>query len=47
MDISFDQNIPGSDDIVYNWIVAIHQVSNNTIDGYKCKYLSIKCPQNF
>ena len=33
MDRNFDQNILGSDDIVYNWILAIHQVSNNTIDG--------------
>ena len=47
MDTNLDQNIHGYDHIVYNGIVAVHKVSNNTIDGYKYKYLSIKCTQNF
>ena len=47
MDKNFDQIIRGSYYIVYNWIVAVHKVSNNTIDGYNGKYSSIKCPQNF
>ena len=46
MDSNFDQNIRGSDDIVYNGIVAVHKVSNNTIDQYKFKYPSIQHPQN-
>ena len=45
-DRNFDHNILGSDDIVYKWILAIHQVSNNTNDGYNCKYLSSKCSQS-
>ena len=46
-DTNFDHNIHGSDGIVYDLIVPVHKVSYSTIDGYKWKYMSIKCPQNF
>ena len=46
-DRNFDQSIRGSDDIVYNGIVAVQKVSNNTLDGQNCKYPYSKCPQNF